>query len=237
MGPVLGGRTRDGLARQGRDRARHRHRAGPDRRRRTRCRYFPRADGPRVDGRSPNEGVTSGSLSVQQSGRAMRHVCAEVRQIFLAAAADRLGVGIDALDISDGTISGPGNVAPATGSWPARFRWIATRRRRDAEIIGAARAGRKFRSAAGHSRQGVRAAALHSRFSAARECCMAACCARKSRRAKLVELNEDRARALPVLSPSCATEISPASSAKPRTAPRPRSALRKGAWSRRNAAR
>jgi nicotinate dehydrogenase subunit B len=59
---------------------------------------------------SPNEGVTSGSLSVQQSGRAVRHVCAEVRQIFLAAAADRLGVGIDALDVRDGEISGPGNV-------------------------------------------------------------------------------------------------------------------------------
>jgi nicotinate dehydrogenase subunit B len=59
---------------------------------------------------SPNEGVTSGSLSVQQSGRAIRQVCAEVRQIFLGAASDRLGVGIDALDIKDGTISGPGNV-------------------------------------------------------------------------------------------------------------------------------
>ncbi len=59
---------------------------------------------------SPNEGVTSGSLSVQQSGRAIRHACAEIRQIFLAAASDRLGVGIDALDINDGTISGPGNV-------------------------------------------------------------------------------------------------------------------------------
>ena len=40
----------------------------------------------------------------------MRHVCAEVRQIFLDAASDRLGVDIDALDIEDGTISGPGNV-------------------------------------------------------------------------------------------------------------------------------
>jgi CO/xanthine dehydrogenase Mo-binding subunit len=59
---------------------------------------------------SPNEGVTSGSLSVQQSGRAIRFACAEVRQIFLDAASDRLGVGIDALEISDGTISGPGNV-------------------------------------------------------------------------------------------------------------------------------
>src|ERR1700704_2547705 len=59
---------------------------------------------------SPNEGVTSGSLSVQQSGRAVRQACAEIRQIFLAAASDRLGVGIDALEIKDGTISGPGNV-------------------------------------------------------------------------------------------------------------------------------
>jgi nicotinate dehydrogenase subunit B len=60
--------------------------------------------------KSPNEGVTSGSLSVQQSGRAIRQACAEIRRIFLAAASDRLGVGIDALEISDGTISGPGNV-------------------------------------------------------------------------------------------------------------------------------
>src|SRR5215470_11693936 len=30
---------------------------------------------------SPNEGVTSGSLSVQHSGSALRHVCAEVRAI------------------------------------------------------------------------------------------------------------------------------------------------------------
>ena len=59
---------------------------------------------------SPNEGVTSGSLSVQQSGRALRHACAEIRQIFLGTAADRLGVDIGALDIADGTISGPGNV-------------------------------------------------------------------------------------------------------------------------------
>jgi CO/xanthine dehydrogenase Mo-binding subunit len=59
---------------------------------------------------SPNEGVTSGSLSVQQSGRALRYACAEIRQIFLGAASDRLGVDMDALDVTDGTISGPGNV-------------------------------------------------------------------------------------------------------------------------------
>ena len=64
---------------------------------------------------SPNEGVTSGSLSVQQSGRAIRQACAEVRQIFLAAASDRLGVGSDTFAIKDGTISGPGNIS--TSYW------------------------------------------------------------------------------------------------------------------------
>src|SRR6266404_1084022 len=64
---------------------------------------------------SPNEGVTSGSLSVQQSGRAIRQACAEIRQIFLAAAAERLGVVTDVLDIADGTISGPGNIS--TSYW------------------------------------------------------------------------------------------------------------------------
>jgi CO/xanthine dehydrogenase Mo-binding subunit len=64
---------------------------------------------------SPNEGVTSGSLSVQQSGRAIRYACAEIRQIFLEAASDRMGVAVEALDISDGTISGPGNIS--TSYW------------------------------------------------------------------------------------------------------------------------
>jgi nicotinate dehydrogenase subunit B len=59
---------------------------------------------------SPNEGVTSGSLSIQQSGRAIRQACAEVRQIFLNAAAERLGADPAALTIEDGTISGPGNI-------------------------------------------------------------------------------------------------------------------------------
>ncbi|TYL91788.1 xanthine dehydrogenase family protein molybdopterin-binding subunit [Bradyrhizobium rifense] len=59
---------------------------------------------------SPNEGVTSGSLSIQQSGRALRHACAEARQRFLAAASERLGVDAALLAVEDGTISGPGNV-------------------------------------------------------------------------------------------------------------------------------
>src|SRR6202021_2183698 len=64
---------------------------------------------------SPNEGVTSGSLSVQHSGRAIRFACAEIRQIFLDAAAERLGVDPAVLAITDGVISGPGNIS--TSYW------------------------------------------------------------------------------------------------------------------------
>ena len=41
-----------------------------------------------VTGSSPDEGVTSGSLSTQDSGTALRHVCAEARALLLQAAVD-----------------------------------------------------------------------------------------------------------------------------------------------------
>jgi CO/xanthine dehydrogenase Mo-binding subunit len=59
--------------------------------------------------RAPNEGLTAGSLSVQQSGTALRAACAEARAILLAAAAERLGVLESDLSIEDGAIIGPGN--------------------------------------------------------------------------------------------------------------------------------
>ncbi|MBO1078017.1 molybdopterin cofactor-binding domain-containing protein [Roseomonas haemaphysalidis] len=51
---------------------------------------------------SPNEGVTSGSLSVQESGIAIRHACAEARAIHLGLAAARAGVEPAALRVADG---------------------------------------------------------------------------------------------------------------------------------------
>ncbi|MET0195545.1 MAG: molybdopterin cofactor-binding domain-containing protein [Hyphomicrobiaceae bacterium] len=60
--------------------------------------------------RSPNEAVTAGSLSVHDCGMALRHVCAEARAIYLAVAAERLGVAPDTLQVRDGTIIGPGNL-------------------------------------------------------------------------------------------------------------------------------
>ena len=59
---------------------------------------------------SPNEGVTSGSLSIQHSGTALRFACAEARALHLDAAAQRFGVPVSDLSVIDGTIAGPGNL-------------------------------------------------------------------------------------------------------------------------------
>ncbi|QOZ51970.1 molybdopterin cofactor-binding domain-containing protein [Bradyrhizobium sp. CCBAU 53338] len=98
---------------------------------------------------SPNEGVTSGSLSIQQSGRALRHVCAEVRQRFLAAASERLGVDAALLNVEDGTISGPGNVR--TSYWELADDVSLDH---DATALNVAKSAAK-RSVAGHSTQRI----------------------------------------------------------------------------------
>jgi CO/xanthine dehydrogenase Mo-binding subunit len=51
---------------------------------------------------NPNEGMTSGSRSVEESGEALRHACAEVRALFLEAAARRLDVSIEKLQVVEG---------------------------------------------------------------------------------------------------------------------------------------
>ncbi len=60
---------------------------------------------------SPNEGMTSGSLSIQDSGMAVRQACTEARAILLSAAAARLGVPVDTLSVEDGVIRGAGNLS------------------------------------------------------------------------------------------------------------------------------
>ena len=57
--------------------------------------------------RTPDEGVTSGSQSIEQSGTALRLAGAEVRVILLDLAAKWLGVGADMLTVSDGVIAAP----------------------------------------------------------------------------------------------------------------------------------
>ena len=53
---------------------------------------------------SPDEGVTSGSRSIEDSGAALRQACAQARHAVLAAAADRLGADRAGLGVRDGEI-------------------------------------------------------------------------------------------------------------------------------------
>ncbi|MGH9245097.1 MAG: molybdopterin cofactor-binding domain-containing protein [Acidimicrobiales bacterium] len=63
---------------------------------------------------SPDEGRTAGSRSIEESGAAIRQVCAEVRSLFLAAAREVLGEPDDQLRTENGRIIG---AAGATTSY------------------------------------------------------------------------------------------------------------------------
>jgi nicotinate dehydrogenase subunit B len=63
-----------------------------------------------ITGISPNEMITAGSRSIEESGAALRQACAHARRIMLEAAAERLGTRPDQLVVEDGTIGfGGGN--------------------------------------------------------------------------------------------------------------------------------
>jgi CO/xanthine dehydrogenase Mo-binding subunit len=63
---------------------------------------------------SPDEAVTSGSLSTQDSGGAIRHACAAARAIFTQVVAQRTGISVEAITVEDGIFHGP---AGAIGSY------------------------------------------------------------------------------------------------------------------------
>lgn len=56
-------------------------------------------------GRTPNEGMTAGSQSVENSGTALRMAAAEVRAILIELASARLEMSADSLSVADGVIS------------------------------------------------------------------------------------------------------------------------------------
>jgi nicotinate dehydrogenase subunit B len=58
-------------------------------------------------GQTPNEGHTAGSLSVENSGTALRMAAAEVRTILIDLAAKRLGATTDQLTVAAGAIAAP----------------------------------------------------------------------------------------------------------------------------------
>ncbi|HEX8010711.1 MAG TPA: molybdopterin cofactor-binding domain-containing protein [Casimicrobiaceae bacterium] len=54
--------------------------------------------------RTPDEGFTAGSRSLTDSGTAIMHAAAQVREILIARAVQRLGVAADRLQARDGTV-------------------------------------------------------------------------------------------------------------------------------------
>jgi nicotinate dehydrogenase subunit B len=56
-------------------------------------------------GRTPNEGITSGSQSIEYSGTALRLAAAEVRALLLELAAPKLEMNAESLSVADGVIS------------------------------------------------------------------------------------------------------------------------------------
>jgi len=92
--------------------------------------------------RTPNEGQTAGSLSVEQSGTALRFACAEACDILVSTASVKLGVPAADLKVSDGVVAAPSGAsvtywdlareadfkreatAKAKPKSPAEHRWV-----------------------------------------------------------------------------------------------------------------
>ena len=66
---------------------------------------------------SPDEGVTSGSRSIEDSGGALRQACAQARAAFLAAAAVKLDTAPAALTIRDGAICAADGTGTGLSYW------------------------------------------------------------------------------------------------------------------------
>jgi CO/xanthine dehydrogenase Mo-binding subunit len=61
-------------------------------------------------GAAPDEGLTVGSMSIEMSGASVRQACAEVRQVFLDTAAQKLGCAVSELTFFDGAVLRGGDV-------------------------------------------------------------------------------------------------------------------------------
>ena len=66
---------------------------------------------------SPDEGVTSGSRSIEDCGGALHQACAQARAAFLAAAAAKLDTGPAALTVRDGAICAADGTGTGLSYW------------------------------------------------------------------------------------------------------------------------
>jgi CO/xanthine dehydrogenase Mo-binding subunit len=65
--------------------------------------------------RTADEGFTAGSNSIKDSGTAIRNAAAQVREILVARAAQRLNAPQESLSVEDGTVIGAGNARVTYG--------------------------------------------------------------------------------------------------------------------------
>ncbi|WP_425091476.1 molybdopterin cofactor-binding domain-containing protein [Tropicimonas sp. S265A] len=63
-------------------------------------------------GASPDEGMTSGSNSIEQSGRAVRLACATLREAIIARVVERVGGAPEDWQVDETGVSGPGTNRP-----------------------------------------------------------------------------------------------------------------------------
>ena len=65
---------------------------------------------------TPNENMTTGSMSLETSGNAIRHAAAEARYLLLLMAAEELEAPVEQLTVNDGTITDPAS-GRSTSYW------------------------------------------------------------------------------------------------------------------------
>src|SRR6185437_13466899 len=70
--------------------------------------------------RTPDEGFTSGSRSIEQSGMALRYACAEARDLLIKLAGQRLKWSYDELTVQNGVIYAPGTKKVTYGELAAQ---------------------------------------------------------------------------------------------------------------------
>src|SRR5437870_418158 len=70
-------------------------------------------------GRTPNEGMTAGSQSIENSGTALRLAAAEVRAILIELASAKLEMSADSLSVADGVVIAPNGKSVTYGELAA----------------------------------------------------------------------------------------------------------------------
>ncbi len=128
---------------------------------------------------SPDENVTSGSRSIQDSGTALRYACAEARAIYLEAAAARLGVPSATLTVTDGEIVGADGARSSYGALAddALLEREATASAPPKDVV-AASYRRHPAARASISRKKSTASRVSSTTSNCPACCTRGCCGR-----------------------------------------------------------